>query len=66
MILAGHHFDERDLIGRVLRNARAVKSQHSGVYRWVWVSDHFGVGSTVAQALCREFGLDPDDMVKKH
>lgn len=66
MILAGHHFDERDLIGRVMRSARKVRSQNSGEYRWVWVMGRFGVGSTVAQALCREFGLHPYDMVKKH
>ena len=25
----------------------------------------YSVGSTVAAALCKEFGLDPDDMVHK-
>ena len=65
MILAGHQFQERDLIGRVMRNAQHVKTKGAGIYRWTWVCNHFGVGSTVAHALCREFGLDPNDMVKK-
>ena len=65
MILAGHQFNERDLIGRVMRNAKPVRRKGSGIYRWSWVRDQFGVGSTVAQALCQEFGLDPDDMVRK-
>ena len=65
MILAGHNFNERDLIGRVMRNAQPTKTKGAGIYRWAWVSNHFGVGSTVAHALCKEFGLDPDEMVKK-
>ena len=65
MILAGHQFNERDLIGRVMRNAKPVRSKGSGTYRWSWVCDRFGVGSTVAAALCKEFGLDPDEMVHK-
>lgn len=65
MILAGHQFNERDLIGRVLRSAVPVKKAGAGVPRWVWVSNHFSTGSTVSCALCREFFLDPDEMVKK-
>ena len=65
MILAGKQFQERDLIERVMRNAQKVKTKGCGIHRWVWVCNHFCVGGTVAQALCREFGLDPYDMVKK-
>ncbi len=65
MILAGHQFNERDLIERVMRNARRVKGEHAGQYRWAWASDTFGVGSTVAHALCHEFGLDHDERVVK-
>ncbi len=65
MILAGHQFNERDLIERVMRTARRVKGEHAGQYRWAWVSDTFSVGSTVARALCHEFWLDPDDRVVK-
>ena len=65
MILAGRQFNERDLIGRVLRSAVPVKKAGAGVPRWVWVSNHFSMGSTVSCALCREFGLDPDERVNK-
>ena len=64
MILAGHHLNERDLIGRVMRNAHPVKGA-GGTYRWAWVSDRFSVGSTVARAMCAEFGLGPDESVRK-
>lgn len=63
MNLAGHHFDERELINRVMRNMRA-PTRH-GEMRWVLVRDIFGVGSTVAHAMCDEFGLDPDERVSK-
>jgi len=63
--LAGHLFDERDLIGRVMRHATPAKGKHSGEPRWAWVSCTFAVGSTVARALCREHGMDPDERVKK-
>lgn len=66
MILAGHRFDERDLLERVMRQARPVTTKGYGQERWVWVMRRFGFGSTVAHAMCREFGLDPDDRVAKH
>jgi hypothetical protein len=57
--LAGHNFQERDLIKRVMMNlTRRSKAQPQ---RWIAVRDAFGVGSTVAHALCREFGYDPDE-----
>ena len=63
MKLAGHTFDERDLINRVMRNLRPRRGERS-VMRWVLVQDTFAVGSTVARALCREFNLDPDEVIK--
>jgi hypothetical protein len=33
--------------------------------RWVAVMDSFALGSTFAHQLCRRFGLDPDEMVKR-
>ena len=65
MILAGHQFNERDLIERVMRQAHPVKTKGYGQYRWVWVTRLFGFGSTVARAMCEEFNLNPDDMVTK-
>lgn len=65
MILAGKQFQERDLIERVMRSAQKVKTKGCGIRRGFWVCNHFCVGGAVAQSLCREFGLDPYDMVKK-
>ena len=63
MNLAGHEFDERDLVWRVLRNMRPNRGERK-VPRWVLVKNLFGVGSTVANALCHEFDLDPDEVIK--
>ena len=63
MKLAGHTFDERDLIGRVMRNLRPRRGERN-VMRWVLVRDVFAVGSTVARALCAEFDMDPDGVIK--
>lgn len=61
MRLAGHLFDERDLIERVMRNLEGPIDNTLGRPRWAVVHDTFAVGSTVANALCREFGLDPNE-----
>lgn len=63
MILAGHTFEERNLIGRVMRNLRPRRGERN-VMRWVLVYNAFGVGSTVARALCVEFDMDPDEVIK--
>lgn len=63
MNLAGHDFEDRDLIRRVVMNLRPRRGQRN-VMRWVLVRDAFGVGSTVANALCHEFNLDPDEVLK--
>lgn len=52
------------LLERAVRNARAQRGR--GYHpRWTAVSDAFGLGSTFSQQLCRRFGLDPDEMVKR-
>jgi len=43
--LADHFFNERDLIGRVMRTVKPVKHKHAGTPRWGWVSKTFTVGS---------------------
>jgi hypothetical protein len=63
MNLAGHSFDERDLIRRALRNMKPRRGERN-VPRWLLVENNFGVGSTVANALCHEFDLDPDEVIK--
>ena len=65
MILAGHQFNERDLLERVMRQARPVKMRGCGQLRLRWVMCRFGFGATVAYAMCEEFNLDPYDMVAK-
>lgn len=60
MNLAGHEFEERELLRRVVRNLRPTKRQRY-IQRWVLVRNAFGCGSTVARALCCEFGLEPDE-----
>lgn len=63
MILAGHTFSERNLISQVMRNLRPRRGERS-VMRWVLVMAAFGVGITVAHALCAEFNMDPDEVIK--
>lgn len=58
--------DDETLLGRAVRSARdrsARKGQRHA--RWVAVMDAFALGSTYARILCRRFGLDPDEMVKR-
>jgi hypothetical protein len=62
--LAGHEFEERELLKRALMCMRRVKYPR-GTYRWVKVMNTFGVGSTVAGAICVEFGFDPEERVAK-
>lgn len=64
MNLAGHEISERDLIGRALSNMEPIRG-HRHLLRWAVVAYRFGVGSTVAAALCREFCLDPDEEIKR-
>lgn len=64
MNLAGHEFKERDLISRALHNMEPIRGRRH-LPRWAVVAYRFGVGSTVASALCREFGLDPDEEIKR-
>jgi len=63
MILAGNNIPDRQLIENVLRNMECLRGQRNKP-RWVLVMDYFAVGSTVAHALCREFGFDPDGVIK--
>lgn len=63
MKLSGVEITERDLLERVMRNIRG-KGRHGYNARWIRVKDVFGVGSGVANALCHEFDLDPDEELK--
>ncbi len=53
-----------ELLRRAVKNAR---SRTSAGYqtRWSCVAECFLVGSTYAAELCRRFGLDPDEKVRR-
>lgn len=61
--LAGHPFEERRLLMSVMRTMRSPTRYKQ--QRWVIVMSVFCVGSTVAYAMCREFGFDPDEYLSK-
>ncbi len=63
MNLAGHEYEDRRLLEHVMKYMRS-PTRHKQK-RWVVVMETFGLGSTVARALCREFSLDPDDDLSK-
>lgn len=67
MKLSGCEIEERDLIRQVIRNLQGPSRYRSkyGTPRWALVRDTFCVGSGVAVALCREFGFDPEEMMRK-
>jgi len=62
----GNELKERDLIRSAIRSLRGPSKYRSkyGIERWILVKDLFGVGSTVARGLCREFGFDPDESLR--
>lgn len=55
--------DPLKLIEHAVRNARLHDVRKAP--RWVAVMDAFAVGSTSGHDLCRHFGLDPDEEVKR-
>lgn len=55
---------DSDLLERAVRSARANKGR--GYHpRWTGVADVFQLGSTYSRQLCRRFGLDPDEKVRR-
>lgn len=55
---------DNELLGRVLRSLRRGQSRQKEAL-WVIVMDRFALGSTYAQQLCRRFGLDPEELVRR-
>lgn len=56
-----HWPSDADMLGRAVRNAGV-----DGVRpRWSIVADRLAVGSSVATALCRRFGVNPDEIQKR-
>ena len=56
---------DADLLCRVVRSGLRCKREGMGVPRWERVSRLFGLGSTFSQQLCRRFGMDPDERVRR-
>jgi len=54
------------LLKRAIQNCRA-RQCNKGVKhaRWVAVMDTFGLGAGFSQQLCRRFGINPDEQVKR-
>lgn len=54
------------LLSRVVRDCRDQRKRKGVLHpRWVAVMDTFIVGSTYAHLICRRFGYNPDEMVKR-
>jgi len=66
MKLSGCDIEERDLIRSAIRNLQGPSKYRTkyGTPTWALVRDAFGIGSGVANALCREFGFDPDEELR--
>ena len=57
---------DEELLRRAVENARDRKAPKGALYpRYVAVMDAFLLGSTYAAQLCRRFGFDPDEKVKR-
>lgn len=56
---------DNELLQRVIRNLYKRCRSHEKLPLWSIVADKFGLGSGYASELCRRFGLDPDEMVKR-
>ena len=55
---------DSELLERAVRSARPRRGRGKQP-KWVGVMDAFALGSTYAQQLCRRFGCDPEEMVKR-
>lgn len=55
-----------ELLRRVVKTCRALAYRKGTPHpRFVAVMDNFLLGSTSAAELCRRFGFDPDEMVRR-
>lgn len=61
--LSGCEFTEDDLLRTAVRMVRGTTRMKQP--RWVLMKDAFCCGSGVAHALCRRFGFDPDEDLRK-
>ena len=54
-----------ELLRRGVTNCRAAVPKNRTHYRWVAVMETFALGSGYSMELCRRFGLDPHELVKR-
>lgn len=64
MKLADIEIAEEELIRGVMMNMRRAPKGHQQIQRWALVRDTFAVGSHVACALCHQYGLNPDEVLR--
>lgn len=59
-------FSFENIVRCVVRTAHRFNDEHmSGNPVWFAVAERCGVGSTSAIALCRRFGVDPEQIIEK-
>lgn len=57
---------DEELLRRAVKSCRGRNYRKGARHpRWAAVMDNFMLGSTYSRELCRRFGLDPDEMVKR-
>jgi hypothetical protein len=56
---------DNELLGRILRNLARRGRSREKLPLWSIVGDKFALGSGYSAQLCRRFGLDPDQIVKR-
>lgn len=57
---------DEELLRRAVKSARSRACRKGSTeFRWAGVSWAFSLGSTYSAQLCRRFGLDPFEMVRK-
>jgi hypothetical protein len=55
---------DEELLRRAMRTCRPAGARIRAP-RWVAVMDTFLLGSTYSHQLCRRFGVDPDELVRR-
>lgn len=56
-------YPSKELVRRAIANARP--NDDVPCPRWAAVCDRFGMGSTYATELCRQYGFDPHEEICK-
>jgi hypothetical protein len=57
---------DEELLRRAVTNARGHNFRKGAPHvRWAAVADQFALGSTYATQLCRRFGFDPNEIVRR-